>query len=40
MSSRDLDELARRLYGRISSQLRAELRRDRDRAGRVSNLDF
>lgn len=32
---RDLDELARRLYGPISRRLRAELRLDRERAGRV-----
>jgi hypothetical protein len=29
----DLDELARRLYGRIRLHLRDELRRDRERAG-------
>jgi hypothetical protein len=31
----DLDELARRLYGRIRTQLRHELRMDRERSGRL-----
>jgi hypothetical protein len=34
----DLDELARRLYGRMSSKLRAELRLERERAGFLSDL--
>ncbi|MGH9003655.1 MAG: hypothetical protein ACRDYV_11040, partial [Acidimicrobiia bacterium] len=34
----DLDELARRLYGRMSSQLRAELRLDRERSGFLTDL--
>ncbi|MGH9040039.1 MAG: hypothetical protein ACRDZ3_07400, partial [Acidimicrobiia bacterium] len=34
----NLDELAKRLYGRLSSQLRAELRLDRERAGFLSDL--
>jgi hypothetical protein len=34
----DLDELARRLYGRMSSKLRAELRLERERAGILSDL--
>jgi hypothetical protein len=34
----DLDELARRLYGRMSQKLRAELRLDRERAGFLSDL--
>ncbi|MQA15099.1 MAG: hypothetical protein GEV09_13280 [Pseudonocardiaceae bacterium] len=33
---RDLDELARRLYGPISRRLRAELRADRERSGRFT----
>ncbi len=33
---RELDELARRLYGPISRRLRAELRLDRERAGRFT----
>jgi hypothetical protein len=35
----DLDALAGRLYGRISSKLRAELRLDRERAGYVTDLN-
>jgi hypothetical protein len=34
----NLDELAKRLYGRLSSQLRAELRLDRERSGFLSDL--
>lgn len=33
---RELDELARRLYGPISRRLRAELRADRERSGRFT----
>jgi hypothetical protein len=35
---RELDELARRLYGRIRSRLAAELLADRERAGMITDL--
>lgn len=35
---RELDDLARRLYGRIRSRLSAELLADRERSGRITDL--
>ena len=35
---RELDDLARRLYGRIRSRLSAELLADRERAGMITDL--
>lgn len=37
-SDHELDELAEKLYGRISTRLRGELRVDRERAGLVSDV--
>ncbi|MGH3620747.1 MAG: hypothetical protein ACRDQ5_03030, partial [Sciscionella sp.] len=38
-SQRDIDALARRLYGPIARRLRTELRLDRERAGRALDLE-
>ena len=38
MSDRDVDRLARRLYPRLRDHLRGELRLDRERLGRASDL--
>ena len=35
---RELDDLARRLYGRIRSRLSAELLADRERSGMITDL--
>jgi hypothetical protein len=38
VSSEQLDELAKGLYDKIRARLKAELRLDRERCGRVSDL--
>jgi len=38
LSDIQLDQLARRLYGRITDRLRAELLRERERAGVLPDL--
>ena len=38
MTDRDVDRLARRLYPRLRDHLRGELRLDRERLGRATDL--